>query len=172
MQGFTFANNYSEAAYPFGFACFETNGTYPGTFEKFAITGNVFNNTGGWTGYEGNIVDATQCKIDDNVYLGEQRWRLGFTQAVPPVVDRKEYATFESYAGALRVLPHCAAWEKKSRAGPAAPRLDFAEFDAFLDTDPPLAAALSKARRYVARVTAPFPGAGPAIDLPVAKGRD
>ncbi len=171
-QGFTFAHNYSEGAYPLVLAAQEVKGAYEGTFKKFAITSNVINNTGGWTGYEGNIVDARPCKINDNVYLGQQRWRLGLTQAVPPVVDRNEYATFESYVGALRALPHCAAWEKRSRASPAAPRFDFAEFDAFLDTDPPLAAALWKARRYVMHVTAPFPGAGPAIDLPVAKDRD
>ena len=84
MQGFTFANNYSEAAYPFSFDHQEANGAYTGTFEKFAITGNVFNNTGGWIDYRGNIVDARPCKIDGNVYLGNQRWRLGLTQANPP----------------------------------------------------------------------------------------
>ena len=77
MQGFTFANNYSEAATPFSFTCMPENGAYTGTFEKFAIIGNVFNNTGGWTDFRGNVVDAKPCNIDGNVYLGSQRCASG-----------------------------------------------------------------------------------------------
>ena len=56
MQGFTFAHNYSEAAFPFSFNCAEAKGEYRETFEKFAITDNVFNTTGGCVDYRGNIV--------------------------------------------------------------------------------------------------------------------
>ena len=163
MQGFTFANNYSEAAYPFKFDCHEANGAYAGTFEKFAITGNVLNNTGGWIGYQGNIVDARPCKIDGNVYLGNQRWHVGLTQASPPLTGYKDCASYASYVAALQALPDCASWEKKSQTSAASPRFDFASFDAFLDSDPPLAAVLLKVRHYVKGIIAPFPGAGPAI---------
>jgi hypothetical protein len=163
MQGFSFRNNYSEAAYPFQFAYQEAKGAYTGTFERFTITGNVFNNTGGRIDYRGNIVDARQCKIDDNVYLGAQRWFLGLTQANPPLAAYKDCMNYASYAAALHALPNCAAWEKKSQAGGMSSRFDFASFDAFLDSDPPLAAVLLRIRRYVKSVTAPFPGAGPAI---------
>ena len=162
MQGFTFAHNYSEAVDPFTFSCQAAAGIYTGTFQRFAITGNVLNNAGGCVGYEGNIVDARQCKIDGNVYLGSSRWRVGLTQADPPLAGQKEYASFASYAAALQALPGCAAWEKKSLAGAAARRFDFAAMDALLDTDPPLTAVLAKARQYVRNVTAAFPAAGPA----------
>ena len=68
----------------------------------------------------------------------------------------------------LQALPNCAAWEKKSQASSAAPRFDFASFDALLDSDPPLAAVLPKIRQYVKGVIAPFPGAGPAIEATAA----
>ena len=149
MQGFSFKNNYCEGAYPFSFACLAAKGAYTGTFEKFAITGNVFNNTGGWIDYRGNIVDARPCNIDGNVYLGNQRWLVGLTQANPPLTGYKDYRSFASYVAALRALPNCAAWEKNSRASSASPRFDFASFDAFLDSDPPLGDVLLKIRRYV-----------------------
>ncbi len=171
MQGFTFAHNYSEAAYPFGFACQEANGAYTGTFEKFTITGNVFNNTGGRVEYQGNIVDARQCKIDGNVYLGNPCWRVGLSQANSPTTKYKDCTSYASYVSALQAVPSCAAWEKKSQASSAAPRFDFASFDALLDSDPPLAAVLLKIRRYVRGVTAPFPGVGPATNMPVAGDR-
>jgi hypothetical protein len=132
----------------------------------------VFNNTGGWIDLRGNIVDARSCKIDRNVYLGDQRWHLGLTQANPPLTGFKDYTSYASYVAALQALPNCAAWEKKSRASPAAPRFDFAAFDAFLDSDPPLTAALLKIRQYVKGVIAPFPGAGPALEAPAAGERD
>ena len=170
MQGFTFANNYSEAADPFGFVFHETgNGAYAGTFEKFTIAGNVFNNTGGCIDYRGNIVDAKPCKIDGNVYLGNPHWHVGLTQANPPLIGFQDCTSYKSYVGALRALPGCAAWEKKSQASSAAPRFDFASFDAFLDSDPPLAAVLLKARQYVKGVIAPFPGAGPALGTAAAE---
>ena len=173
MQGFTFANNYSESAVPFRFDFQEAKGAYAGTFEKFAITGNVLNNTGGWIDYRGNVVDAKSCKIDGNVYLGRPGWHLGLTQADPPKTAYNDYTSYASYVAALQALPNCGSWEKKSQAGSAAPRFDFTSFDAFLDSDPPLAAVLLKTRQYVKSVTAPFPGAGPAIDLPVAgAGKD
>jgi tetratricopeptide (TPR) repeat protein len=163
MQGFTFANNYSEAAYPFGFSYQEAMGSYTGTFEKFAITGNLFNNTGGWIDYRGNIVDAKQCNIDANVYLGMQRWHVGLTQANPPATECKDCTSDVSYRAALQALPNCATWEKTSKASSAAPQFDFASFDAFLDSDPSLATVLLKTRRYVKGIVAPFSGAGPAI---------
>ena len=171
MQGFTFANNYSEAAYPFTFNCQAEKGIYRGTFEKFAVTGNVFNNTGGWIDFQGNIVDAKQCKIDGNAYLGNQRWFVGLTQADPPLAGHTDCTSYASYVAALQALPNCAAWEKKSQASSAAPRFDFAACDAFLDSDPPLAAVLRKIRLYVKNVIAPFPGAGPAIRVHAAGDR-
>jgi tetratricopeptide (TPR) repeat protein len=165
MQGFTFANNYCESAWPFNCSCIVADGVYAGTFEKFAITGNVFNNTGGRVEYRGNMVDAKECRIDGNVYLGSQLFSLGLTQANPPASSVAEYTNYAAYATALQAMPGCAAWEKKSRAGTAAPRFGFATFDAFLDSDPPLATVLLKIRQYVKNVTAPFPGAGPAIRL-------
>jgi hypothetical protein len=164
MQGFTFGNNYSEGENPFAFNCATASGAYTGTFEKFAIIGNVFNNTGGCVDYRGNVVDAKPCNIDGNVYLGNQHWRVGLTQAKPPAAGHKDYTSYASYVAAIQALPNCAAWEKKSRASAAAPRFDFASFDAFLDSDPPLAAVLLRIRQYVKGVVAPFPGAGPAAD--------
>jgi len=171
MQGFTFANNYSEAAYPFNFACKSASGAYTVTFEKFAITGNVFNNTGGWIDYRGNIVDGKTSLIDRNVYLGKTRWFVGLTQANPPLTGYRDCMSYASYTDAIQALPSCAAWEKNSQQGPALPRFDFASFDGFLDSDPPLAAALLRIRRYVKNVTAPFPGAGPILPELSAGGR-
>ncbi len=171
MQGFTFANNYSEADRPFIFDHQEANGAYAGTFENFAITGNVLNNTGGWIDYQGNIIDARQSSIDRNVYLGNQHWRLGLTQTNPPASGYKEYMSYASYAAALQALPNCGSWEKNSQAGSAAPRFDFTAFDAVLDSDPPLDAVLMKTRQYVKGVIGPFPAAGPAIDKPAAGDR-
>jgi hypothetical protein len=171
MQDFTFAHNYSEAASPFSFACAEANGAYRETFEKFAIIDNVFNTTGGCVDYRGNIVDASKCNIDGNVYLGTPSWRVGLTQAKPPAAKYQAYATYASYVAGLQALPNCGSWEKKSQARPTAPRFDFASFDAFLDADPPLAAVLRKARQYVKGVIAAFQGAGPAIDPPPAGHR-
>jgi hypothetical protein len=171
MQGFTFAHNYSEATCPFRFLYGAANGVYRGTFEKFSISGNVFNNTGGWIDYLGNVVDARESSIDGNVYLGTQHWNVGLTQANPPATESKEYTSYASYSAALQALPNCAGWEKHSQARLAAPRFDFASFDAYLDSDPPLATVLLKIREYVKGATAPFPGAGPAIDLPVAGDR-
>ena len=171
MQGFTFANNYSEADYPFGFSCVAAKGAYTGTFEKFAITANVFNNKGGWIDYQGNVVDARPCNIDGNVYLGKQRWFVGLTQASPPLTGYKDCTNYASYLAAIRALPNCAAWDKHSSSGSAASQFDFASFDAFLDSDPPLAVALRKIREHVKGVIAPFPGAGPAIKDPPAGDR-
>ena len=170
MRGFTFAHNYSEAAYPLDFAAQEANGNYSETFEKFSVNGNVLNNTGGCVDYRGNMVDARQCRIDDNVYLGSRHWRLGLTQAVPPAAKHHDYTTFASYAAALQAMPHCAAWEKGSKAVAAAPRFDFAVMDAYLDSEPPLASVFVKIRSYVKGLTAPFAGEGPAIDTSVTGG--
>jgi len=164
MQGFTFANNYSESPSPFIFDHQEANGVYVGTFEKFAITGNLFNNVGGSVDYRGNIVDARQSSIDGNVYLGNQHWYVGLTQANPPATGYKDCASYAAYVAAIQALPNCAKWEKKSRARSAAPRFDPASFDAFLDSDPPLGTVLLKIRQYVKDIIAPFPGVGPAID--------
>ena len=116
-------------------------------------------------------MDARPCNIDGNVYLGNQRWRVGLTQADPPQTGYKDYTSYASYVAAIQALPNCAAWEKKSQASSAAPRFDFAAFDAFLDSDPPLAAVLLKIRQYVKGVIAPFPGTGPAISAPAAGDR-
>ena len=140
-----------------------------GTFERFQITNNVFNNTGGYVGYQGNIVDARQCNIDGNVYLGKQRWLMGLAQASSPVTKSIDCTSYATYLAALHGLPNCTTWEKNSRVGSTSPRFDFATFDTFLDTDPPLAAVLPKIRRYVQGVIAPFPGVGPVIKGPVAR---
>jgi hypothetical protein len=171
MQGFTFAHNYSEAAFPFSFTCADAKGEYRETFEKFTITDNVFNTTGGCVEYGGNIVDARPCNIDGNVYLGTPSWRVGLTQARPPVAKSQAHATYASYVAGLQALPNCGSWEMKSQASSTVSRFDFASFDAFLDSDPPLAAVLQKARQYVKGVIAPFHGAGPAIDPPPAGHR-
>jgi tetratricopeptide (TPR) repeat protein len=165
MQGFSFKNNYSEGAYPFGFAYQEQRGTYVGTFEKYAILGNVLNNQGGWIEYRGNVVDAKECRIDGNVYVGKPHWRLGLTQADPPRAAFKDYTSFPAYRAALQALPGFAQWEKGSRAVSDAPKFDFASTDALLDSDPLLETVLLKTRQYVKDAIAPFPNAGPAMAL-------
>ena len=114
MQGFTFAHNYSEAAFPFSFTCAEAKGEYRETFEKFTITDNVFNTTGGCVEYRGNIVDARPCNIDGNVYLGTPSWRVGLTQARPPVAKSQAHATYASYVAGLQAC-RTAAPGKRSR---------------------------------------------------------
>ena len=80
-EGFSFKNNYCEGAYPFSFACLAAKGAYTGTFEKFAMTGNVFNNTG-MDRLPGQHRGCQAVQhLDGNVYLGNQRWLVGLTQA-------------------------------------------------------------------------------------------
>ncbi len=163
-QGFTFANNYSEADSPFSFAYQEAQGNCRGTFERFTVAGNVFNNRGGAISYRGNLVNATSSRIDGNVYLGAPRWMLGLTVANPPRSAAQECSKFASYVAALHTVPGCGAWEISSQAHRNAPRFDLAAFDALLDSNPTLDVVLLKARQYVKTVAAPFPQAGPALD--------
>ena len=164
MQGFTFANNYSEAANPFVLHCHEAKGAYTGTFERFAISGNVFNNTGGWIDYRGNIVDARQCKIDGNVTWESSvgAWSDAGQSAAGRIQGLHELCILCGRYSSLAEL--CELGEELAvGVGGAAIRLciHWMRSSTRIRRWRPV---LQKIRQYVKGVISPYPGAGPVLD--------